>query len=162
MLKHQYFGYTWLIRKDPDAGERVKAGAEGDDRGWDGWMASPTQGTWVWASSGRWWSTGEPSILQSMGSQRVGHNWVTEQQLPRNSSLLSCLRPFSWEHGRDLARQLPSKCNFLMSRCHKAIPGDKNFFVKGQIVSTLGSAGHMPIATIQFHHCSAKADTDKA
>ena len=49
-----------------------------------------------------------------------------------------------------------------MSRCHKAKPGDKNFFVKGQIVSTLGSAGHMPIATIQFHHCSAKADTDKA
>ena len=87
---------------------------------------------------------------------------MTEQQLPRNSSLLSCPRPFSWEHGRDPARQLPSKCNFPMSKCHKAKPGDKNFFVKGQIVSTLGSAGHMPIATIQFHQCSAKADIDKA
>ena len=52
---------------------------EGDDRGGDGWMASPTQWTWVWASSGRWWRTGKPGVLQ-MGSQRVGHDWVTEQQ----------------------------------------------------------------------------------
>ena len=50
-----------------------KAGGEGDDRGWDGWMAS-TQWTWVWVSSGSWWSTGKPVVLQSMGSQRVGHN----------------------------------------------------------------------------------------
>ena len=48
------------------------------DRGWDGWMASPTQRTWVWASSGSWWWTGEPGVLQSMGSQRVGHDWATE------------------------------------------------------------------------------------
>ena len=48
--------------------ERLKA--EGDDRGRDGWMASPTQRTWVWTSSGRWWRTGKPGILQSMGSQR--------------------------------------------------------------------------------------------
>ena len=59
--------------------ERLRAG-EGDDRGWDGWMASLTQWTWVWANSGRWWRTGKPGILQSMGSQRVGHEWVTEQQ----------------------------------------------------------------------------------
>ena len=58
---------------------KMKAG-EGDDRGWDGWMASPTQWTWIWASSGRWWRIGRPGVLQSMGSQRVGHNWVTEQQ----------------------------------------------------------------------------------
>ena len=51
-----------------------------NDRGWDGWMASVTQWTWVWASSGRWWRTGKPGMLQSMGSQRVGHNWVVEQQ----------------------------------------------------------------------------------
>ena len=49
-------------------------------RGWDGWMASPAQWTWVWVSSGRWWMTGKPSMLQSMGLQRVGHDWVTEQQ----------------------------------------------------------------------------------
>ena len=65
--------------KRPWCWERLKAG-EGDDRGWDGWMASLTQWTWVWANSGRWWRTGKPGILQSMGSQRVGHEWVTEQQ----------------------------------------------------------------------------------
>ena len=59
---------SWLIGKDPDA-ERLKAGGEGDDRGWDGWMASPTQWTWVGANSGRWWWTGRPGALLSMGSQ---------------------------------------------------------------------------------------------
>ena len=53
---------------------------EGDNRGQDGWRASPTQWTWVWASSGRWWWTGKPGILQSMGLQRVRHYWATEQQ----------------------------------------------------------------------------------
>ena len=57
---------------------KIKARGEGDDRGWDGWMASPTQWTWVWASSGSWWWTGKPGVLQSMGSQRVRHDWVTE------------------------------------------------------------------------------------
>ena len=51
---------------------------EGNDRGWDSWMASLTQWTWVWASSGRWWRTGKSGMLPSMGLQRVGHNWVTE------------------------------------------------------------------------------------
>ena len=58
--------------------DRLKAGGEGDDRGWDGWMASPTQWTWVWMDSGSWWWTGRPGVLQSMGSQRVGQDWVTE------------------------------------------------------------------------------------
>ena len=58
--------------------QRLKAGGEVDDRGWDGWMASPTQWTWVWVSSGRWWWTGKPGVLQSMESQRVGHDWLTE------------------------------------------------------------------------------------
>ena len=57
---------------------RLKSGGEGDDRGWDCWMASPTQWTWVWASSWRWWRARKPGVLQSMGSQRVGHDWVTE------------------------------------------------------------------------------------
>ena len=59
--------------------ERLRAGGEGDDRGWDGWMASPTQWTWIWASSGIWWRTGKPGVIQPMGSQRVGHDWATEQ-----------------------------------------------------------------------------------
>ena len=58
--------------------ERLKAEGKGDNRGLDGWMASPTQWTWVWVSSRNWWWTGKPGVLQSMGSERVGHNWATE------------------------------------------------------------------------------------
>ena len=64
--------------KRPWFWERLRAGGEGDDRRWDGWMASPTQWTWVWVNSGSWWWTGRPGMLQFMGSQRVGHDWVTE------------------------------------------------------------------------------------
>ena len=60
--------------KRPWCWERLKAGGEGDNRGWDGWMASPTQWTWVWASSGRRWRTGKPGVLQSTESQRVRHD----------------------------------------------------------------------------------------
>ena len=66
--------------------ERLKAGGEGDNRVWDGWMASPTLWMWVWASPGSWWWTGKPGVLQSMGLQRVRHDWVTE--LNRND--LAC------------------------------------------------------------------------
>ena len=62
--------------------ERLKAGREGDDRGWDGWMASPTQWTRVWANPRRQWRTGKPVVLWSVGLQRVRHDWVTEQQQP--------------------------------------------------------------------------------
>ena len=64
--------------KRPWCWERLRAGAEEDDRGWDGWMALLTQWTWVWANFGSWWWTGRPGVLQFMGSQRVGHDWVTE------------------------------------------------------------------------------------
>ena len=67
--------------KRPWCWERLRAGGEGDDRGWDGWMASPTQWTWVWVDSGSWWWTGRPGVLQSMRLQRVGHDWVTELNL---------------------------------------------------------------------------------
>ena len=70
--------------------------------GWDGWMASPTQWTWVWVNSGCWWWTGRPGVLQSMGSQRVGHDWATElnwteygkmqKRVTENSSWNICLR----------------------------------------------------------------------
>ena len=48
--------------------ERLRAGGEGDYRGWDGWMASPTQWIWVWVNAKCWWWTGRPGVLQSMGS----------------------------------------------------------------------------------------------
>ena len=58
--------------------EGLRAGGEGDDRGWDGWMASLTRWMWVWVDSGSWWWTGRPGVLRFMGSQRVGHDWATE------------------------------------------------------------------------------------
>ena len=80
-LKWQYFGhwYEELTHwKSPWFWETLKAGGEGGDRGWDGCMASATQWTCVWVSSRSWWWTGRPGVLQSMGSQRVGHDWATE------------------------------------------------------------------------------------
>ena len=64
--------------KRPWCWERLKAGGERDDRGWDGWMASLTPWTWIWASSGSWWWTGKPGVLRFMGSQRAGRHWETE------------------------------------------------------------------------------------
>ena len=64
--------------KRPWCWEGLEAGREGDDRGWDGWMASPTRWTLVWVNSGSWWWTGRPGVLRLMGSQRVGHDWATE------------------------------------------------------------------------------------
>ena len=58
--------------------EGLRVGGEVDNRGWDGWVASPTRWTWVWVSSGSWWWTGRPGVLQSMGLQRVRHDWATE------------------------------------------------------------------------------------
>ena len=80
-LKLQYFGH--LMRRADSlektrCWERLRAGGEGDDKGWDGWMASSTQWTWVWVDSGSWWWTGRPGMLWFMESQKVGHNWATE------------------------------------------------------------------------------------
>ena len=92
MLKLQYFAR--VIQK---AWKRLwrckqwKAGGEGDDRGWDGWMASLTQWTWLWASSGWWWRTRKPGVLQSMGSQRVGH--------PQNFYLVVTVPKLTWLWG---------------------------------------------------------------
>ena len=80
-LKCQYFGH---MMQRTDSFEKIlmlgkiEGGGEGDDRSWDGWMASLTQRTWVWVNSGSWWWIGRPGVLQSIESQRVGHDWVTE------------------------------------------------------------------------------------
>ena len=77
---------TWCKRKGhwkkPWCWEKLKAEGEECGRGWGGWMASPIQWTWTWASSGKWWGTEKPGVLQSMGSKRTGHDLVTEKQLP--------------------------------------------------------------------------------
>ena len=84
-LKLQYFGHlmwrTDSFEKTLMLG-KIKGRKRRDDRGWDGWMASSTRCTWVWVNSRCWrwcwWWSGRPGLLQSMGTQRVGHDWVTE------------------------------------------------------------------------------------
>ena len=80
-LKLQYFGHLmWSV----DSLEKtlmlegLGAGGEGDNRGCDGWMSSPTWWMWVWVNSGSWWWTGRPGVLQFIVLQRVGHSWATE------------------------------------------------------------------------------------
>ena len=77
-LKLQYFVH--LLRRVDSLEKTLMLGGTGGGRrrGWDGWMASLTRWTWVWVNSGRWWWTGRPGMLRFMGSQRVGHDWVTE------------------------------------------------------------------------------------
>ena len=89
--------------KRPWCWERLKAGGEGGDRGWEGWMASLTQWTWVWVNSGSWWWTGRPGVLQSLGLQRVGHDWATELNW---AELLSVY--YGRFSGRSLSRQIES------------------------------------------------------
>ena len=97
MLKLQFFA-PWCKElthwKRPQCWERSRAGGEGDNRGWDGWMASPTQWTWVWASSRSWWWTWRPGTVQSMGLQKVGHNLATEQQ--QQLPLMWCFTEREW------------------------------------------------------------------
>ena len=82
---------NWLTGKDPDAGRDWGAGGEGDDRGCDGWMASPTRWTWVWVNSGSWWWTGRPGVPRFMGLQRVGHDWATELNWLLDHVLFYCI-----------------------------------------------------------------------
>ena len=81
-LKLQYFGH---LMERADSLEKTDAGKDWRQEekgmtGWNGWMASLTQWTWVWTTSGRWWRTRKPGMLQSMGKKRVRHDWATEQQ----------------------------------------------------------------------------------
>ena len=77
--------------------EKFKAGGEGNDRGWDGWTASPTQWTWVWVGSGSWWWTRRPGVLQSMGLQRVRHNWANDLNWHISSGKLEIPREHSMQ-----------------------------------------------------------------
>ena len=92
-LKLQYFGHLmWRV----DSLEKtlmlggIGAGGEGDNREWDGWMASPNQWTWVWVNSRSWWWTGRPGMLRFMGSQRVGHDWATELNWTDINEICKC------------------------------------------------------------------------
>ena len=88
--------------------EGLGAGGEGDDRGWDGWMASRTRWTWVWVNSRSWWWTGRPGVLRFMGSQRAGHNWETR---------------LNWTHILEISSKLtpPSSITLLTSAPPSAV-----------------------------------------
>ena len=78
--------------------EGLGAGGQGDDRGWDGWMASLTRWMWVWMNSGSWWWTGRPGVLRFMGSQRVGHDWATELNWPEQPVVKGYTEPTLKQH----------------------------------------------------------------
>ena len=96
--------WNWLI---PWCWERLRAGGEGDNRGWDGWMASPTRRTWVWVNSRSWRWIGRPGVLRSMGSQRAGHNWATELNWQVESKI-----QHKWTYLRN--KNMPTGINRLM------------------------------------------------
>ena len=109
--------YSFLCHlKRPWCWERLRAGGEVDNRGWDGGMASPTQWTWVWVDSGSWWWTGRPGVLWFMESQRVRHDWATKlnwmvlsmlsHEVVSNSDLMDYSPPGSFVHGVFQARIL--------------------------------------------------------
>ena len=113
--------------------EGLGAGEEGDDRGWDGWMASLTRRTWGWVNFRSWWWAGRHSMLRFMGLQRVGHDWatgrswrpgVTASALPRmGCPVLSCSSPVLPipEHSSDLKVFLTQVCTFLRT-CSASYP----------------------------------------
>ena len=83
MLKLKLQCFSHLMRRADSLEKtlmlgKIEGDGEGDNRGWDGWMASLTQWRWVWVNSGIWWWTGRSGVLQSMGSRIVRHNWATE------------------------------------------------------------------------------------
>ena len=101
-LKRQYFGHIMrtadLLEKTLMLG-KIEGGRRRDDRGWDGWMASPTHWTWIWVNSGSWWWTGRPGVLQSDGSQGVRHDWAIELNSAykinkQSDNIQTCHTPF--------------------------------------------------------------------
>ena len=116
-VKLQYFGHL-ICRTDAFENtwcwERLKVGGEGDDGRWDGWMASLSRWTWVWVNSGScWWAGRRPDVPQSMGSQTVGHDWMTEMnwtEMPKIEVTLfiDCSLPGSSIHCIFQARILDS------------------------------------------------------
>ena len=96
-LKLQYFGHVMQITNSLEKTlmlGKIEDRRRREHRGWDGWMASPAQWTWVFASSGSWWCTGRPGMLQSVGSQRVGHDWASEVNWKQTFWIFTSQSPF--------------------------------------------------------------------
>ena len=126
--KLQYFGHlmqrTDSLWKRPWCWERLKAGRKRDGRGWDGWMASPTRWTWVWASSRTWWWTWKPGVLKSIGLQRVVYDWGTELNwcFPKEETEANLPGIFSYMENYLIAQQgVVLHCSVIWSYKEKSI-----------------------------------------
>ena len=149
-LKLQYFGH---LMQRTDSLEKTlmlakTEGGEGDDREWDGWMASPTWWTWVWVSSGSWWWTGKTGVLQSMGLRRVGHDWMTEPK-PSYSSIIVFV--FNWSvktHAKHCKlNQIPFRNRWAATIKHS--PGRQTFLVVHWIGICLPMQGTLVRSLVQ-------------
>ena len=128
-----------FFEKRPWCWGRLRAGGEGDDRGWDGWMASPTQWTWVWVNSGSCWWTGRPGVLQSVGLQRVRHNWAAELNwLPKVIQMINLENLTAWRWDLHLIFPIPNQgfypqlplAFFLMTKSHASLQGTHTLVVE--------------------------------
>ena len=134
-LKRQHFGhlmwrgYSW---KRPWCWKKLRAGGEEGIRGWDGWMISPTQWTWVWAKSRRWWRTGKPGVLQSMGWPRVWHSWASELNWTEVLLLLFAL------------------ISFALADCSKKI---LLWFISKNVLPVFSSRHNMSCILVLNHFC---------
>ena len=122
---------NWLTGKYPDAGKDWRQEEKGMTA-WDGWMASRTQWTWVWANSRSWQRTGKPGMLQSMGSQRVGHNLMTEQQQCPSRDQAS----WAIKLGQ-LKQEILSEMRFkkISFQCLSSTPTGNLYHLRGQLTS---------------------------
>ena len=140
--------------KRPWCWKGLGAGGEGDDRGWDGWMASLTRWTWVWVNSGSWWWTGRPGVMWFMGSQRVGHDWATEQtewNLEYECQVTSVVSDFFVTLLWTIAHQAPLSMGFYGQEYWTGLPwpppGDlPNWWIESCLFCLLcWQAGSLPI-----------------
>ena len=131
-LKLQYFGHLMqrvdTLEKTVMLGG-IGAGGEGDDRGWDGWMASLTRWTWIWVNSRSWWWTGKPGVLQFVGSQRVGHDWATELNWKLKPLVHQRISPGERKDNQENSRKY-SKLIHLIRDYYKKFTGSCNSMSK--------------------------------
>ena len=113
-LKLQYFGHLMWRPDSLDSDAGRDWGQEKRMTGWDGWMASPTQCTWIWVNSGSWCWTRRPGVLQFMGSQRVGHDWVTELNWTEH-----VLANDTWIFKQWVSQKPCSPCSEILNFCFK-------------------------------------------
>ena len=124
--------------KRPWCWERLKAGGDRNDRGWDGWIVSSTQWTWVWVNPGSWRWTGRPGVLQSVGSPRVGHDWGTELNwMTHLKALFMC-----WGHWKICPYEILLAVEKAKKRQQKSLKNLCRYCWKGNTIGTRGSLGN--------------------